>query len=85
LPNLISTTIIGSTFAERTDSVELIIGPAGLALSTHDQTLYIADSLKTRIAAIQKSRNTLTVDIILPSHFDRGTVSELAARVLIIR
>jgi hypothetical protein len=44
-------TVIGSGFAERTDPAALVIGPTGVALAT-DGTLYVADTLQNRIAAI---------------------------------
>jgi len=51
IPRRISTTIIGSGFAQTADPNALVIGPTGLALSW-DGTLYLADSLGNRIAAI---------------------------------
>jgi hypothetical protein len=56
MPSKLQETVIGSTFPERTDPAALVIGPTGLALS--DGTLYIADSLDNRIAAIA---NALTI------------------------
>jgi hypothetical protein len=47
----VSSTIIGSGFGQRTDPAALVIGPTGLALAT-DGTLYVADSLANRTAAI---------------------------------
>ena len=44
-------TIIGSGFQERTDPAALVIGPTGLGLAP-DGTLYVADTLPNRIAAI---------------------------------
>lgn len=52
-PTVRSLTIIGSMFAERTDPAALVIGPTGLALSKNNKTLYVADSLNNRIAAIR--------------------------------
>lgn len=49
-PSIESTTIIGSGFATRTDPAALVIGPTGVGLS--GGTLYVADSLNNRIAAI---------------------------------
>ena len=43
--------VIGSGFSERTDPAALVIGPTGLGLA-HDGTLYVADTLNNRIAAI---------------------------------
>jgi hypothetical protein len=51
MPSRVSTTVIGSGFSERTDPAALVIGPTGLALGSND-TLYVADSLNNRIAAI---------------------------------
>jgi hypothetical protein len=45
-------TVIGSGFAERTDPAALVIGPTGVALSKDGFSLYVADSLNNRIAAI---------------------------------
>ena len=44
-------TIIGSGFQERTDPAALVIGPTGVGLGC-DGTLYVADTLANRIAAI---------------------------------
>jgi hypothetical protein len=51
LPQRVATTTIGSGFAERTDPGALVIGPTGVALGANG-TLYVADSLNNRIAAI---------------------------------
>jgi hypothetical protein len=45
-------TVIGSGFAERTDPAALVIGPTGVALSRDGFSLYVADSVNNRIAAI---------------------------------
>jgi hypothetical protein len=50
MPSTGKETVIGSGFPERTDPAALVIGPTGLALS--GSTLYVADSLDNRIAAI---------------------------------
>jgi len=50
-PTLVSTTEIGSGFPATLDPDALVIGPTGLGLG-HDGTLYVADSLNNRIAAI---------------------------------
>jgi len=47
-------TIIGSGFPERTDPAALVIGPTGLGLAS-DGTLYVADTLPNRIAAISNA------------------------------
>jgi hypothetical protein len=50
VPSKLQETVIGSGFPERTDPAALVIGPTGLALI--EGTLYVADSLENRIAAI---------------------------------
>jgi hypothetical protein len=50
MPVLQSITVIGSGFSEETNSAALVIGPTGVGLS--GSTLYVADSLSNRIAAI---------------------------------
>ncbi len=52
MPAVDSITVVGSGFSERTDPAALVIGPTGVALSKNDKTLYVADSLNNRIAAI---------------------------------
>jgi hypothetical protein len=51
-PSLQSMTVIGSGFSERTDPAALVIGPTGEGLDASATTLYVADSLNNRIAAI---------------------------------
>ncbi len=51
-PTAVSYTVIGSSFSERTDPAALVIGPTGLGLSSDGNTLYVADSLNNRVAAI---------------------------------
>jgi hypothetical protein len=51
LPRRVLTTEIGSGFPESTDPTALIIGPTGVGLGP-DGTLYVADTLDNRIAAI---------------------------------
>jgi len=51
-PTLQSITVIGSGFSQRTDPAALVIGPTGLGLDANANTLYVADSLNNRIAAI---------------------------------
>jgi len=53
-PVVQSITTIGSGLAERTDPAALVIGPTGVGLS-QDGTLYVADSLNNRIAAISNA------------------------------
>jgi hypothetical protein len=50
MPTILSKTIIGSGFSERTDPAALVIGPTGVGLS--GTTLYVADSVNNRISAI---------------------------------
>jgi hypothetical protein len=50
-PTEASRTVIASAFEERTDPDALVIGPTGLGLGS-DGTLYVADTLQSRIAAI---------------------------------
>jgi hypothetical protein len=51
LPRRVLTTTIGSGFSESTDPTALIIGPTGVGLGRNG-TLYVADTLNNRIAAI---------------------------------
>jgi hypothetical protein len=51
LPRLLAVTQIGSGFAERTDVAALVVGPTGVGLGG-DGTLYVADSVNSRIAKI---------------------------------
>jgi len=51
LPRLLAVTQIGSDFPESTDPMALIIGPTGVGLGPNG-TLYVADTLDNRIAAI---------------------------------
>ena len=50
-PTREATTEIGSGFAEKTDPAALVVGPTGVGLG-HDGTLYVADTINSRIAAI---------------------------------
>ncbi len=54
VPQEVLRTVVGSGFGERTDPAALVIGPTGLGLST-DGTLYVADTLRNRIAAIPQA------------------------------
>src|SRR5262249_16796927 len=54
IPILQAITVIGSGFPERTDPAALVIGPTGVGLSADGLTLYVADSLNNRIAAISR-------------------------------
>jgi sugar lactone lactonase YvrE len=51
IPRVVSNTVIASGFEERTDPAALALGPTGLGLG-RDGTLYVADTLENRIAAI---------------------------------
>jgi hypothetical protein len=51
LPYIATTRTIGSGFTERTDPAALVIGPTGVGLGENG-TLYVADTLNSRIAAI---------------------------------
>jgi hypothetical protein len=51
-PRWLNTTTIGSGFPQRTDPAALVIGPTGLGLARNG-TLYVADTLSSRIAAIR--------------------------------
>ena len=51
IPQEVSRTVIGSGFGERTDPNALVVGPTGVGLGG-DGTLYVADSVTGRIAAI---------------------------------
>ena len=51
MPRDTARTVIGSGFGERTDPAALVIGPTGLGLGKNG-TLYVADSLANRVAAI---------------------------------
>jgi len=53
IPYRLSTTVIGSGFPERTDPAALVIGPTGVGFD--DGTLYVADSLDNRIAALHNA------------------------------
>jgi hypothetical protein len=51
-PQLLDSTVIATGFPERTDPAALVIGPTGVAFDSDTGTLYVADSLDNRIAAI---------------------------------
>jgi hypothetical protein len=50
-PAVVGETVIGSGCGERTDPAALVVGPTGVALAD-DGTLYVADSVGNRVAAI---------------------------------
>jgi sugar lactone lactonase YvrE len=68
-PAALSHTIIASGFGERTDPAALVIGPTGLGLGA-DGTLFVADTLQSRIAAIPSALSRAT---------DAGAGSTVAA------
>lgn len=57
MPKVDSISVIGSGFPARTDPAALVIGPTGVALSLDNNTLFVADSVNNRIAAIQDPIN----------------------------
>jgi hypothetical protein len=59
LPHIVSTRTVASGLAERTDPAALVVGPTGLALG-HDGTLYVADTVNSRLAAIPHARTRVT-------------------------
>jgi hypothetical protein len=68
-PQIVGATTIGSGFAEETNPAALVIGPTGLGLGGNG-TLYVADTLANRIAAIPDAASR-------PDSAGRGlTVSE---------
>ncbi|MGH8142836.1 MAG: hypothetical protein ACREU2_10000 [Steroidobacteraceae bacterium] len=54
LPQVTASEVIGSGFPETADPSALVIGPTGVGLGP-DGTLYVADSVDNRIAAIPKA------------------------------
>jgi NHL repeat len=50
-PIVLDEDVIATGFPERTDPSALVLGPTGVALG-NDGTLYVADTVKSRIAAI---------------------------------
>lgn len=57
-PSATSYTPIATTFDERTDPNALVIGPTGLGLGADGTTLFVADTLRSRIAAIPNALST---------------------------
>ncbi len=66
IPSIQSMTVVGSGFPERTDPAALVIGPTGVGLSPQiggdpqETVLYVADSLKNRIAVIPDALDRTT-------------------------
>ena len=50
-PERLSTTVVGSGFAERSDPDALVVGPTGVGLGRGD-TLYVADTVDNRLSAL---------------------------------
>jgi hypothetical protein len=50
-PQIVGATTVGSGFAEQTNPAALVVGPTGLGVARNG-TLYVADTLANRIAAI---------------------------------
>jgi len=61
LPHLLAVTRIGSGFPETLNNAALVIGPTGVGLGANG-TLYVADTLNNRIAAIPNAVLRLTDD-----------------------
>jgi hypothetical protein len=51
MPRLLSETVIGSGFGERTDPAALVVGPTGVGLGFNG-TLYVADTVANRVTGI---------------------------------
>jgi hypothetical protein len=62
-------TVIGMGLAERTDPAALVVGPTGLGLAS-DGTLYVADSVGNRIAAIPNALMAATA--VTPTTVSQG-------------
>jgi len=61
LPTVLKSTQIGSGFGEHLDPAALVIGPTGVGLGPNG-TLYVADTVGNRIAAIPNAALRLTDD-----------------------
>ncbi len=62
MPRIDSMRIIGAGFPEKTDPNALVIGPTGVALGSNG-TLYVADTLGNRIAAIPNALDRETASL----------------------
>jgi hypothetical protein len=58
-PRLVASQLVGSGFAEELDTSALVVGPTGLALG-HDGTLYVADTVSSRLAKIPSAVSRAT-------------------------
>ncbi len=67
MPHIVSRTVIGTGFPERTDPAALVIGPTGLGF--FDGNLYVADTLANRIVVIHHAatRQTATHGVTVSS------------------
>ena len=74
IPAAEETTVIGSGFSERTDPAALVIGPTGVGLS--GSTLYVADSLNNRIAAIPNALERQTTAFTGKDVTSNGTIND---------
>lgn len=61
VPRLLNVTRIGSGFGEHTDPAALVIGPTGVGLGRNG-TLYVADTVASRIAAIPDATTRFSDD-----------------------
>lgn len=59
MPAETSRTVIASMFAEKSDPAALVIGPTGVGLGANG-TLYVADTVNSRIAAIENAMTRQT-------------------------
>lgn len=51
-PRRVTSQVIGTGFGERTDPAALVVGPTGVGFNLLTDTLYVADSVANRVAAI---------------------------------
>ena len=58
-PLMLGERVIGTGFDERTDPAALVVGPTGVGLG-HNGTLYVADSVNNRIAAIPNAMTRMS-------------------------
>lgn len=73
-PELEATMVIGSGFSERTDPAALVIGPTGVGL--RNGTLYVADSVNNRIAAIPRAITRTTTDFTGKAVTSNGSLND---------
>jgi hypothetical protein len=83
-PSMESLTVIGSGFSERTDPAALVIGPTGVALGKNNKTLYVADSLNNRIAAISDPLHRSSSDSTGSTLSSGGTLNDPLGMTLAI-